>query len=51
VKLEFTAPDDPGDYALTLYLLSDSYLGCDQEYEIELTVVAAASGDEGEMES
>eukprot|EP00602_Paraphysomonas_sp_CaronLab_P009686 CAMPEP_0185022718 /NCGR_PEP_ID=MMETSP1103-20130426/5423_1 /TAXON_ID=36769 /ORGANISM="Paraphysomonas bandaiensis, Strain Caron Lab Isolate" /LENGTH=2181 /DNA_ID=CAMNT_0027554929 /DNA_START=20 /DNA_END=6565 /DNA_ORIENTATION=+ len=42
-KLEFSAPDDPGDYNLTLYLMSDSYLGCDQEYEIPLTVVA---GDE-----
>ena len=40
VKLEFTAPEDPGDYNFTLYLMSDSYMGCDQEYEINVTVVA-----------
>eukprot|EP01041_Mallomonas_annulata_P002895 gene2895-5684_t len=40
VKLDFCAPDDPGDYTLVLYLMCDSYLGCDQEYEIELAVVA-----------
>ena len=39
IKLEFSAPEDPGDYLLTLFLMSDSYLGCDQEYEIKLTVV------------
>ena len=33
-------PDDPGDYNLALYLMSDSYMGCDQEYSIPLTVVA-----------
>ena len=39
VKLEFTAPDDPGDYNFTLYLMSDSYMGCDQEYDVSVTVV------------
>lgn len=48
VKLEFTAPEDPGDYNLVLYLMSDSYLGCDQEYELSLTVVAAAEGMDDE---
>ena len=38
MKLEFAAPEDPGDYKLTLYLMSDSYLGCDQEYELRVTV-------------
>lgn len=47
VKLEFIAPDDPGDYMLRLYLLSDSYLGCDQEYEINVSVV---SGDDENVE-
>jgi pre-mRNA-splicing helicase BRR2 len=47
-KLEFTAPEDPGDYNLVLYLMSDSYLGCDQEYELSVTVVA--DEDEDAME-
>jgi pre-mRNA-splicing helicase BRR2 len=47
VKLEFSAPEDPGDYSLTLYLMSDSYLGCDQEYEVAMVVVA---GDDDGME-
>lgn len=42
VKLEFSAPEDPGDYTLTLYLMCDSYLGCDQEYEIPMTVVVGS---------
>ena len=41
VKLQFEAPELPGDYNLTLYLCSDSYIGCDQEYDVPLTVVAA----------
>jgi pre-mRNA-splicing helicase BRR2 len=39
VKLEFNAPEEPGDYNFTLYLFCDSYLGCDQEYEVNVTVV------------
>jgi len=37
-KLQFVAPDDPGKYNLTLYLMSDSYLGCDQEFDVKLEV-------------
>ena len=44
-KLEFTAPENPGDYKMVLYLISDSYLGCDQEYEINLTVLADEDDD------
>ena len=49
--MEFSAPEDPGDYTLVMYLMSDSYLGCDQEYEIAVTVLPAEeeeSGDEGD---
>ena len=49
-KLDFTAPENPGDYTLVLYLMSDSYLGCDQEYEIPLTVLPDEGGDEDESE-
>ena len=51
VKLDFTAPA-PGEYAYKLYLMSDSYLGCDQEYELKLSVGEATSDDEeGEEEA
>ena len=50
VKLDFTAPE-PGEYSYKLYLMSDSYLGCDQEYELKLSVGEATSDDEeGEEE-
>jgi pre-mRNA-splicing helicase BRR2 len=39
VKLEFPAPETPGDYNLVLYVMCDSYLGCDQEHEFNLSVV------------
>jgi pre-mRNA-splicing helicase BRR2 len=39
VKLEFPAPDLPGDYNFVLYVMCDSYVGCDQEYEFNLIVV------------
>ena len=44
VKLEFPAPEEPGSYAYTLYFMSDSYLGCDQVYDFEVTV-AEGDGD------
>lgn len=37
-KLDFTVPSSPGQHSLTLYFMCDSWLGCDQEYEIELKV-------------
>ena len=49
-KLEFAAPEDPGDYNLVLYLMSDSYLGCDQEYELNVAVIADEDPDEGAMQ-
>ena len=47
-KLEFSAPENPGDYNLTLYLMSDSYLGCDQEYDVALTVVPGGDSSRGD---
>jgi pre-mRNA-splicing helicase BRR2 len=43
VLMEFIAPEEPGDYNLTLFCMSDSYLGCDQEYSLPLSVAAAES--------
>lgn len=51
IKLEFMAPEEAGDYELTLYCMSDSYLGCDQEYSVDLNVaVADDSSDESSDE-
>jgi hypothetical protein len=41
VKLEFTAPATAGKTKLTLYFMCDSWMGCDQEYEVALDVKAA----------
>jgi pre-mRNA-splicing helicase BRR2 len=50
LSLDFLAPDEPGDYDLTLFCMSDSYLGCDQEYRIPLSVAAAESDESEEDE-
>lgn len=42
VKLEFAAPSDAGKHELTLFFMCDSYLGCDQEYELDMDVQPAA---------
>ena len=44
---------EPGEYTFKLYLMSDSYLGCDQEYELQLKVGEPLEDDdeEGEEES
>ncbi|CAM9812570.1 unnamed protein product [Ectocarpus sp. 6 AP-2014] len=47
-KLEFAAPDEVGEHTLELFLMCDSYVGCDQEYAVELMVGAAGSDDESE---
>lgn len=38
VQMEFNAPSQPGQYSYELFFMSDSYLGCDQEYKIEFDV-------------
>mmetsp|Transcript_35927 Transcript_35927/g.58074 ORF Transcript_35927/g.58074 Transcript_35927/m.58074 type:complete len:2158 (+) Transcript_35927:72-6545(+) len=44
VKLDFVAPA-AGEYAYTLYFMCDSYMGVDQEYEIELRVAEEMEQD------
>jgi pre-mRNA-splicing helicase BRR2 len=46
IMLEFMAPEEPGDYNLTLFCMSDSYLGCDQEYSVPISVAAGGSDDD-----
>ena len=41
-KLVFTAPSHPGHYTWKLLLMTDGYVGCDQEQEIEFDVEGEA---------
>lgn len=45
VQLPFDAPSQ-GDHTLKVFLMCDSYLGCDQEYEIKLSVKEALAQDD-----
>ena len=49
VKLDFTAPAQ-GQHELMLYFMSDSYSGCDQEYEVTLDVLEGEDSDEDDDE-
>ncbi len=41
VSLSFFTPEKLGRKIFTLYVLSDSYLGLDQQYDIHLEVIEA----------
>jgi pre-mRNA-splicing helicase BRR2 len=45
IKLDFVAPAQPGGHTYTLYFMSDSYLGCDQEYKLVLDVKGMVISD------
>ncbi|KAK0596935.1 hypothetical protein LWI29_020333 [Acer saccharum] len=49
VKLEFAAPAQPGKKTYTLYLMCDSYLGCDQQYSFCVHVKDSADPFEDGM--
>jgi len=52
VMLEFLAPEEAGDYNLTLFCICDSYLGCDQEYQVPISLaVGASDGDDSDAAS
>nr|CAG8498239.1 12986_t:CDS:2 [Entrophospora candida] len=36
IKLDFTCPNKPGEYKLRIYFMSDSYVGCDQEFDVDI---------------
>ncbi|OCT80431.1 activating signal cointegrator 1 complex subunit 3 [Xenopus laevis] len=42
VSVAFYTPENTGRYIYTLYLMSDSYLGMDQQYDLYLNVVPAS---------
>mmetsp|Transcript_2205 Transcript_2205/g.3149 ORF Transcript_2205/g.3149 Transcript_2205/m.3149 type:complete len:1192 (+) Transcript_2205:11-3586(+) len=46
VKLEFFAPESVGVHKLVLSLMCDSYMGADQEYELDLKVGKDADDDD-----
>lgn len=46
VKLEFTAPSAAGKHALTLFFMCDSWMGCDQEYELVVDVAGGGNAPE-----
>merc|ERR1712032_1318349 len=45
LKLDFVAPR-PVKYSYSLYFMSDSYMGCDQEYKFNLEIGEAGSAGE-----
>ena len=48
-RLDFEAPEKAGTYEYKLYLVCDSYLGCDQEYDVKIVVKeGSSSGSEEE---
>jgi len=49
VKLDFVAPAE-GAHSYKLYLMCDSFLGCDQEFDIDLKVLEAQEDDEESSE-
>ena len=45
-KLDIVAPETLGKHSALLYLISDSYLGCDQQYELNMNVLEAVDDDD-----
>ena len=41
VPLSFYTPEEPGRRVYTVYVMSDAYLGMDQQYDVPLEVIAA----------
>ncbi|KAI6180712.1 hypothetical protein M3Y98_00750700 [Aphelenchoides besseyi] len=43
IYLDFKAPEIPGQHLLTMYIMSDSYLNIDQEYDFNCQINSVAS--------
>ncbi|KAJ2592446.1 Pre-mRNA splicing [Coemansia sp. RSA 1722] len=49
--VEFAAPEVAGKAELKMYLMCDSYLGCDQEFDLSFDVLEGSSDDEDEEDA
>lgn len=47
-KLNFMPPAVAGPHTLTIYLMSDSYVGCDQEFQVEINLAQGEQGGDDE---
>ncbi|KAJ1721170.1 Pre-mRNA splicing, partial [Coemansia erecta] len=45
VDVEFAAPDAPGPASVKIFVMCDSYLGCDQEFDLDFNVLEAESSE------
>ncbi|OXB61302.1 hypothetical protein ASZ78_014339, partial [Callipepla squamata] len=50
VSVAFYTPETPGKCIYTLYLMSDSYLGMDQQYDIYLNIIPASTSAQATTE-
>ncbi|KAL8186305.1 UNVERIFIED_CONTAM: activating signal cointegrator 1 complex subunit [Gekko kuhli] len=50
VSVAFYTPEAPGKYIYTLYLMSDSYLGMDQQYDIYLHILPPSTSAQANPE-
>lgn len=50
IKLEFNAPSTVGPLNCKMYLMSDSYLGVDQEFDLSLNITEAQEGSDDEID-
>ena len=46
VKIKIEAPEDPGDYRFFIGILSQDFLGADQEVSVDVKVLPASKGGE-----
>ncbi|PKC16297.1 Sec63-domain-containing protein [Rhizophagus irregularis] len=51
VKLDFTCPSEAGEHSLKLFFMSDSYSGCDQEFDLPIKAQEGAEDSEEEDEA
>jgi len=51
VKLDFTCPTEAGEHLLKVFFMSDSYSGCDQEFDLQITTQEGAEDSEEENEA